>query len=809
MQRSAAKAFLLVMIPLLFLAVLTTPAWAPPESYSASAVPSYSQEVNGDTQLQLIVNNTATSTLYTFTWRVTDPTGTTTTVSRSTNSFSSTSIVQSVLYPTDFIGGNTNYVGIYAVRIDQTAPSAVTNVASTQFEIGLAAKKIVMRTVPVSLRALGYANGENVTVDVQNGGSSVPGFPTFVIATTTQGIASYLWTPSVSTPLGTNTIRFRGSSTFKSPSDTQRVTVVPSNLTISGLKLISPLVQRTQSFEIRFSATYANGGLVQRGSAVVRIQEADGMTNHFVVAVYNSSLGIFRGTYRVGLSAAQGTWTVNIDRNSADDGYGNVGPSAPSTMSLGVQSAILSVSVSPLSQSYDIGTGIGIFASITDPDGSLFNSGTVTATLSANGTQVGSSIGLAYVPARGYWTGLYTVGQNDPSGQWVVLVDASDAYGNHGQVSVLTNVKIATSTSTASTLLSLPLFLFLIAAATVGSLTGIAYLSKNWAGSKGGLPFDTLFQLTGGEIPEKSIVLILARKDEEATALGLQLANRYLAKGHYCGLLAYGSSPADLAGKAKKYGWKPGPFIEKGSLEVLDCFNREGVDAVKNPLDFSEVGVSVSAMLEKSVRIGPAVIVVDSLTSTFKKSTPRKVLGFLSFLAEKVKSEKGILFLAVEKNAVPLESLTSLEAFADGIIELGGEGGKRTLEVQKTFGRHVKPPPVEYFVKAGRGVQFKRIVSSVKMKSKQGAIAVSLRSKRGVSYVSTKSMHGAASARALSIRTFSSMRAESRKRVSPFMVALSRTVSAVARPRFSRIVMRRLPATLRLRLSETLKRKRV
>src|SRR5256712_2240378 len=713
MQRSAAKAFLLVVIPLLFLAVLTTPAWAPPESYSASAVPSYSQEVNGATQLQLIVNNTATSTLYTFTWRVTDPTGTTTTVSRSTNRFSSTSIVQSVLYPTDFIGGNTNYVGIYAVRIDQQDPSAVTNVASTQFEIGLAATKIVMRTVPVSLRALGYANGENVTVDVQNGGSSVPGFPTFVIATTTQGIASYLWTPSVSTPLGTNTIRFRGSSTFKSPSDTQRVTVVPSNLTISGLKLISPLVQRTQSFEIRFSATYANGGLVQRGSAVVRIQEADGMTNHFVVAVYNSSLGIFRGTYRVGLSAAQGTWTVNIDRNSADDGYGNVGPSAPSTMSLGVQSAVLSVSVSPLSQSYDIGTGIGIFASITDPDGSLFNSGRVTATLSANGTQVGSSIGLAYVPARGYWTGLYTVGQNDPSGQWVVLVDASDAYGNHGQVSVSTNVKIATSTSTASTLLSLPLFLFLIAAATVGSLTGIAYLYKNWAGSKGGLPFDTLFQLTGGEIPEKSIVLILARKDEEATALGLQLANRYLAKGHYCGLLAYGSSPADLAGKAKKYGWTPGPFIEKGSLEVLDCFNSDGpYRVVKNPLDFSEVGVNVGEMLEKAAAIGPSVIVVDSLTNIFKKSPQRKVLGFLSFLAEKVKSEKGILFLAVEKSAVPPEALKALEGMADGIIELGGgEGGKRTLEVQKTFGRHVKPPPAEYNVKAGRGVRFRRIFS--------------------------------------------------------------------------------------------------
>lgn len=806
MQRSAAKALLLVVIPLVFLAVLAVPARAPPESYSASAIPGYSQEVSSDTKLQLIVNSTSTSTIYTFTWRVTDPTGSTTTVSRSTNSFSSSSIVQSVLYTTDFIGANTNYVGIYAVRIDETAPNAVSNVASTQFEIGLAATKVVTRTLPVSLRAQGYTNGENVTVDIQNGGLSVPGFPTFVIATTAQGIASYLWTPPASTPLGTDTIRFRGSGTFKFPSDTQRATVVPSNMTISGLNLLPGLVQRTESFEIRFSAIYANGGSVLSGSAVVRILEADGMTNHFVVASYNSSLGLFEGTYRVGLSAVQGTWTVIIDRNSADDGYGNVGPSTPSTLQLGVQQAILSVSVSPLSQSYDVGNGIGIFATIKDPDGSLFNSGTVAATLSSNGTKVGNSIGLTYVPSRGYWTGLYTVGQSDPSGQWLVLVDASDAYGNHGQASISTNVKVATSTSSTPPLLSLPLFLFLIVAGTVGSLTGITYLWKNWAVSKGGLPFDTLFQLTGGEIPEKSVVLILARKDEDATALGLQLANRYLAKGNYCGLLAYGSSPADLYGKARKYGWKPGPFIENGSLEVLDCFNREGIEAiVKNPLDFSEVGVSVGAMLEKAVGIGPCVIVVDSLTSTFKKSTPRKVLGFLSFLAEKVKGEKGILFLAIEKSAVPLETLTALEGFADGIIELGGEGGKRTLEVQKTFGRHVKPPPIEYYVKAGRGVEFRRIVSSMSKRSKRGVLAVGLTSKRGVSYMSTKSMHGAASARAMSMRTLASMRTQSRKRVSPFVIGMRHTLLTTLRHRVSKILGRRLSAPVRRKTTVALK----
>src|SRR2546422_8362068 len=655
-------------------------------------------------------------------------------------------------------------------------------------------------------------NGENVTFDIRHGCTSLTGFPTFAIANTTQGIVNILWRPPASAPLGVATASLQGSSTLKIPGDTQLFNIVPSNLTIAGLQVVPGILQRTQTFEIRFSSAYGSGVTVQSGSSVARIVETDGTTTHFVVASYDPVMGIFRGTYRVGLNGLRGTWTVFIDRNSTDDSYGNVGPPTTSSVQLAVQQAVLSVSISPLSQSYDAGNGIGFFATITDPDGALCNTGAVTVTLSINGAQVGNQIVLYYVSAQGYWTGLYTIGQNDPSGQWTVRVGAADGYGNQGRATVSTNVRAANSSSQGPPpLISLPLFLFLIAAVSVGFLAGIIYLWNNWAGSEGGLPFDTLFQLTGGEIPEKSTVLILAGKDVDATALGLQLANRYLAKGYYCGLLAYGSSPADLAGRAKNYGWDPRPFVEKGNFEVLDCFKREDIHGVvKNPLDFSEVGVSVGGMLEKAAGIGPAVIVVDSLTNIFKKSPQRKVLGFLSFLAEKVKSEKGILFLSVEKSAVPPEALKGLEELADGIIELGGgEGGKRTLEVQKTFGRHVKPPPVEYFVKAGRGVQFKRIVSSVKMKSKQGALAVSLRSKRGVSYVSTKSMHGAASARALSIRTFSSMRAESRKRVSPFMVALSRTVSTVARPRFSRIVMRRLPATLRLRLSETLKHKRV
>lgn len=803
MRVSVARAVLLVLIPLVLLAVTVLPARA--ISYSASAIPTYSQEVSSDTTLQLVVNNTATSTVYTFTWSVTDPTGATTTYSQSTNSFFGTSIIQDVLFPTNFVGANTNYVGTYQVRVDQTAPSAAANVASTQFQVGLASTRTVWRTSPVSIRAQGYQNGENVSVDVQHGGVSIPGFPHYVTATTSQGQVSYSWTPAISSALGTDTIRVRGSSTFKAPSDTQQVTVVRTNSTITGLAITPSPVQRTQTFQITFSASYYNGAPVQSGGAPVRVVEPDGITTHFVAVAYNSTLGLFKGTYRVGSSAATGTWTVNVDPNIVDDGNGNLGPSSRVTSQLGVQAATLSISISPLSNSYDVGNGIGIFATITYPDGSPATSGIVSAKLSDNGTIIAGGIGLTYVPAQGYWTGLYTVAQRDPSGQWALVVNASDAYGNHGTSSTSTNVKVPIVTPTGP-LLSLPLFLFLVGTAAIGAIAGVAYLT-NASNEKKGLPFETLFQLTGGEIPNKSVVLILAQKDQDATALGLQLANRYLSKGYYCGLLAYGLSPEDLAGRARKYGWKPAPYIEKGTLEALDCFTpiAQG-GTVKNPLDFAEVGASVGTMLEKAKGIGPAVIVIDSLTSTFKKSAPRKMVTTLSLLAEKVKGENGTLFMAVEKDALPAEELGALRTMADGIIQLGGTGHNRTLEVLKTFNRQVTPLPVEYTVKSGVGIQLRRILAEAKVLSEQGIKVIEVESKKGVRLIEAESKKGAATALKMSKKGLSTMRAESRKHISPFAISLKHSLRTTIRHRMSLALAKRLPASVRLRLLGRLRR---
>src|SRR5713101_4931055 len=65
----------------------------------------------------------------------------------------------------------------------------------------------------------------------------------------------------------------------------------------------------------------------------------------------------------------------------------------------------------------------------------------------------------------------------------------------------------------------------------------------------------------------------------------------------------------------------------------------------------------------------------------------------------------------------------------------------------------------------------------------------------------------AATARAMSLRTLSFVRAEFGKRVSPFMIALGRTVSTIVRLKISKMLVSGLPLPVRQRLLEALKQR--
>src|SRR5436309_3871033 len=87
-------------------------------------------------------------------------------------------------------------------------------------------------------------------------------------------------------------------SPTKTPPDVQSFTVTATNVTISPLTISLSYLQRSQTEDFRFSASYPNGAQVKTGSANLRLVEADGLTSHHVGMAYKSTLRVFRGPFQ-------------------------------------------------------------------------------------------------------------------------------------------------------------------------------------------------------------------------------------------------------------------------------------------------------------------------------------------------------------------------------------------------------------------------------------------------------------------------------------------------------------------------------
>ncbi len=476
MRTSNSRAWALLVLAIILVPATNIPrVWAPGETYSLSVNPSRVQEadVPGDS-LVLNVANAVIGTNYRFTWNVQDPTGV------GKNAFNSTtatmsSFTLSVLYPRDFGPGTSiTYVGNYTVNVQQNLPVNVPSVATGQFLAGLTDSKSYQRTSQVAIRAQGYQASEGVTVNISHGGTSAPGYPKTLAAVT--GSLSTLWQVPANASTGIWTVGLTGATTNKVIPDTQTFNVYPTNVTISQFIVTASTLQRTLTEEFRFTSTYLSGIQVQTGQAKLRILEADGVTSHNVTATYTPVLGTFRATYRPALSAQLGIWVATISPNDFNDGYGNGGPLTTVAKGFTVQPASLGVSVTVFNQTYGVGNLIPVYATITTPDGTIFNAGTVTARLSHSGVQIKSPIALSFVAGQNKWAGSYQVNASDPSGIWVVNVTASDSYGNTGQQSSSAIVSVPPPPSARPSILdSIGFLLLAIILAIAAALFGLGF----------------------------------------------------------------------------------------------------------------------------------------------------------------------------------------------------------------------------------------------------------------------------------------------------------------------------------------------
>jgi hypothetical protein len=427
---------------LLFISVPSFPVHGLGESYSLTQSAFHIQEKDNPGVTFVLNVTKATSALnYQFTWTVTDPTGGTHNVNTQVNTAPAT-FTTSVTYPTSFGSSSIIYVGNYTLTVSQTSPPANSNpVKTARFAVGLTDAETYQRTSPVSLTAQGYGNSENVTISISSKSGPAPGFPTTSLATST-GVLSYAWTSiPTSLPLGNYTVTLNGKTTKTIP-DTQSFLVIPANMTIPQLFIGQSSLQRSQTEGFHFTASYPNTLQAKTGTATIRVTEPDGITVHNIVATYRTALSQFQGSFQIPLNSTLGVWVATIDVGGYNDGYGNSGPSSSVVRGFAVSSATLAVTASTTNASYTTGGIVGIYASVVTPGGENFTSGQVSATTFLSTRQIVNPITLSYDQSRGKWVGSYTVNSTNPSGIWVIKVNATDAFGNSGYGSTSTLVTV-------------------------------------------------------------------------------------------------------------------------------------------------------------------------------------------------------------------------------------------------------------------------------------------------------------------------------------------------------------------------------
>ncbi len=446
------------------------------ETYSFSQSASRIQETNipGITFI-LNVTTPLSGFNYQFSWVVTDPTGAIQTTTSTANSVPST-FTTSTTFPTDFGSTNITYVGVYNITVSQSSPPPTTHAATSLFQVGLTDAEEYQRTQTVSMIAQGYQSAENITISIRSPTGNAPGFPTIRLANSL-GVLSYAWTsipPSV--PLGNYTVTLTGSRTPKTGfPDTETFLVDPANVTITQLTITQSSLQRSQTETFRFSPTYPSTAQAKTGTAIIRIIEADGFTEHDITATYKTSIGQFQGTFQIPLSSDTGVWVASIDVGGYNDGYGNIGPSSSVNRGFAVSSAVLSVSSSTPNSTYTTGSIIVINAIVVTPGGDNFTSGTVIAITHYSSVQIGSPLPLSYDQTHGKWVGSYTVNSTSPTGIWIIQVNATDAYGNSGYGSTSTLVTLPPSqpppspTSSALNYLWIIVIVLIAALAILGS----------------------------------------------------------------------------------------------------------------------------------------------------------------------------------------------------------------------------------------------------------------------------------------------------------------------------------------------------
>ena len=360
-----------ILIALLLASILTFVTQAHGIApYSLSINPSTTSLGNSVT-ITLAVTNGVRNTFYGVTIGVQKPNGTGSAISNqiiSTDNRGSGSI--SVQYSSSstswtVLNGTvaTNVGGVYNVAINQTSPTNIANVATGQFTVTAmmsvvvsqpTSGTIVQRGQALTITAavansLGALSGAIVTADTPSNGQL-----TLPEVSSTNGVYSVIYQVLMNDPLGSWTIIVHAKDTSGNSGTglPVTVTIAKSDLFVDAMITYNSKGVPTASFStgdtvypyFRIKYSGSTGAFLTTGQYVVSVKNPSGTTVANLTAVYDTNrLGFYTPTgYSVSTFDPGGAWTVGINANSLNDGFGNTGPNVATSVRLDIVTSPLS-----------------------------------------------------------------------------------------------------------------------------------------------------------------------------------------------------------------------------------------------------------------------------------------------------------------------------------------------------------------------------------------------------------------------------------------------------------------------------------
>lgn len=352
------QATLLLLLTLTALSLIAQAAAPPPgtPTYSLGISPSNPIGLGGTVALTVSETGGARNSAYTLSFRVQKPGGVgvaTNSQVLSTDGFGAGGV--SVQYPASSwtaLNGTvkTDVVGVYNVVVNQTAPTNTGPVATGQFTVS--SQMSIVISQPASGTIVQRGQAVTISVTVSNSLGAVSGaivkanYPTETPGNghlplpqlSSNGVYSTSYQTMLNDPLGAWTMIVNATDSYGNSGTSLPVVVT---LTKSSLFVDAMITYNSKGvpstsfsagdvlypyFRIRYSGS--SGAFLTSGQYVVSVKNPSGVTATNLTAVYDATrLGFYAPTgYSISSFDPGGTWTILIDPNSLNDGFGNIGP---------------------------------------------------------------------------------------------------------------------------------------------------------------------------------------------------------------------------------------------------------------------------------------------------------------------------------------------------------------------------------------------------------------------------------------------------------------------------------------------------